>query len=293
MKLLSTLLIFTLICVSAYAQSSSNNSTLLNGLNENIPIGKIDGVALSINIALPETKTIKPRPVVILIHGGGFISGDKSSKNTQILKLSKLGFVSASAMYRLSPKYRFPAQIEDIKLAIRFLKANAAKYHIDPKRIIVSGSSAGSYLAVMVGVTGNSNAFSDHGLYPNFDSSVRAVTAQSAPIADFTLPQYAERPTAKRLLPENHADIKMTLSAMSPVTYLDAKDPPLFLSHGDEDPLIPVEMSREFVSELEQIDHLFEYHEVKGGTHDFSSSAPKQSKIVFSSYLKFLQKWSK
>lgn len=271
----------------------SKNSTLLKGLQENILIGKIDGVELSINIALPETTTIEPRPVVILIHGGGFISGDKSSKNKQTLKLSKIGFVSVSAMYRLSPEYRFPAPIEDIKLAIRFLKANAAKYHIDPERIIVSGSSAGSYLAVMVGVTGNSNTFSDQGLYPNFDSSVRAVAAQSAPIGDFTLPQYAERPTVKRLLPVSYADIKMTLSTMSPATYLDAEDPPFFLSHGDEDPVVPVEMSREFVSKLEQIDHFFEYHEVKGGTHDFGSSAPEQSKIVFSSYLKFLKKWSK
>jgi acetyl esterase/lipase len=268
-------------------------STIQKGLHEDIPIGKIQGVTLSINIALPETTSVKPRPVVLLIHGGGFKSGDKSSKNTQILRLSKIGFVSASAMYRFSPRYRFPAQIEDIKVAIRFLKANAAKYHIDPERIIVSGSSAGSYLAVMVGVTGNSTAFSDHGLYLSYDSSVRAVTAQSSPIADFTLPQYAKRPTAKRLLPLTYADLKTTLSAMSPATYLDAKDPPIFLSHGDADPLVPVEMSREFVSELEKIEHLYEYHEVKGGTHDFISSAPKQAKDVFSSYLKFLNKWSK
>jgi len=256
-------------------------------------MGNIGGVDLSINIAFPQRISTKPRPVVLLIHGGGFISGDKNSKNKQIIKLSKLGFVSASAMYRLSPAYRFPAAIDDIKLAIRFLKANADKYHIDPDRIIVSGSSAGSYLAVMVGVTGNSNAFSDHGLYPNFDSSVLAVTAQSAPIGDFTRLKYVERPTVKRLLPVSYTNKKLVLSAMSPVTYLDVNDPPFFLSHGDEDPVIPVEMSREFVLELEKIDHVFEYHEVKGGTHSFSSSAPKQSKVVFSDYLSFLKKWSK
>ena len=230
---------------------------------------------------------------MILIHGGGFKSGNKNSKNKQILKLSKKGFVAASAMYRLSPDYRFPAAIEDIKLAVRFIKANAAKYHIDPDKIIVSGSSAGSYLAVMVGVTGNSNAFSNHGLYTEFDSSVRAVTAQSAPIGDFTLPKYAERPTVKRLLSINYTDLKTTLTAMSPVSYLDAKDPPFFLSHGDEDPIVPVDMSREFVTELKKIDHLFEYYEVKGGTHSFGRSAPKQSKEVFRAYLKFLKKWAR
>ena len=120
---------------------------------------KIVAVELSINISLSETTTIEPRSVVIVIHGGSLIAGDKSSKNQQTLKLSKLGFVSASAMYRLSPEYRFPAAIEDIKLAISFLKANADKYPINPERIIVSGASAGSYLAVMVGVTGNLKAF--------------------------------------------------------------------------------------------------------------------------------------
>ena len=290
---LSKYLIIVLLCLSTLAHGSQKKSTSLKGLHENIPMGKIDSVELSINIAFPEKTSLEPRPVLLLIHGGGFISGDKSTKNKQIIKLSKRGFVSASAMYRLSPEYRFPAAIEDIKLAVRFLKANAAKYHIDPERIIVSGSSAGSYLAVMIGVTGNSNTFSDYGLYPEFDSSVRAVTAQSAPIGDFTQPKYAELKTLKRLIPLNYTDKQAILSAMSPMTYLDIKDPPFFLSHGDKDPIISVELSREFVSKLESINHEFEYHEVSGGTHSFSRSVPKQSKVVFTAYMNFLKKWSK
>lgn len=282
-----------LLCLSTLAHGYQKSSTFLKGLHENISMGKIDGIELSINIAFPEKNAVKPRPVLLMIHGGGFISGDKSTKNKQIIKFSKRGFVSASAMYRLSPKYRFPAAIDDIKLAVRFLKANAAKYHIDPDRIIVSGSSAGSYLAVMVGVTGNSNAFSDYGLYPEFSSSVRAVTAQSAPIGDFTHSKYAEQQTIKRLIPVSYSDKQTILSAMSPMTYLDMRDPPFFLSHGDIDPIIPVEMSREFVEKLEGIYHEFEYHEVKGGTHSFSRSAPKQSKVVFSAYMDFLKTWSK
>jgi acetyl esterase/lipase len=282
-----------LMCLSTLAHGYQKSSTFLKGLHENISMGKIDGVELSINIAFPEKTSVKLRPVLLMIHGGGFISGDKSSKNKQIIKFSKRGFVSASAMYRLSPKYRFPAAIDDIKLAVRFLKANAVKYHIDPERIIVSGSSAGSYLAVMVGVTGNSNNFSDYDLYSEFNSSVRAVTAQSAPIGDFTQLKYAEQKTIKRLIPLNYTDKQAILSAMSPMTYLDIKDPPFFLSHGDKDPIIPVELSREFVSKLESINHEFEYHEVNGGTHSFSRSVPKQSKVVFSAYTNFLNKWSK
>lgn len=280
------------IFLSSVAQGVEENNNYLTGLHNNIPIGEIDGVSLSINIAFPRVVSDEPRPVLILIHGGGFISGDKSSKNSQIQKLSKLGFVSASAMYRLSPEFRFPAQIEDIQLAIRFLKANAARYHINPERIILSGSSAGSYLAVMAGVAANSNSFSHHGLYTEFDSSVRAVAAQSAPIGDFTLSKYAGRPTVQRLAEPEAVNLKELLEVMSPVTHLDAGDPPFFLSHGDADPVVPVDMSREFVRELQRLEHPYEYYEVTGGTHSFRRSAPEQAKVVFSAYLKFLQAWA-
>lgn len=279
--------------VSTLLHSSQADGPIHKGLYKDIFIGNVDGVAITINVAFPEKLSTKPRPVVLLIHGGGFISGNKNDKDRQILKLSKLGFVAASAMYRLAPEYKYPDAINDVKLAIRFLKSKAKAYHLDPERIIVSGSSAGSYLAVMVGVTGNSNTFNDYGLYPDFSSSVRAVTAQSAPIGDFRLLKYAQRPTVKRLLPCVYTNEQSVLAAMSPITYLDVNDPPFFLSHGDEDPIVPVEMSREFASELKKIGHDFEYFEVKGGTHHFGRSAPEQAKIVFSNYLKFLSKWSK
>lgn len=286
------LLLIAIFCTSTNSFGSQQGDSHLIGLHTDIPIGVLDGIELSINIAFPRNGSHNPRPVILLIHGGGFVSGDKDSKNAQIQKLSELGYVSASAMYRLSPEFRFPSAIEDIRLAVRFLKANAKIYNIDAERIIVSGSSAGSYLAVMVGVTGNSNAFSDHGLYSNYDSSVRAVAAQSAPIADFTLAKHRYSPTVKRLTNPAAKDFEKTLVAMSPKTYLDPNDPPFFISHGDSDTKVPVAMSREFVSELEKIGHSFIYYEVKGGTHSFNRSAPRQAKKLFAKYLDFLKKWT-
>ncbi len=282
-----------LLCTASFSYSEQQHGQHRQGLYEDIPIGEIEGVPLSINIAFPQTRSKHPRPVHIMIHGGGFLKGDKRLNNKRIQTMAGLGFVSASAMYRLAPKHKFPAALDDIKLAIRFLKAHANEYHIDPQRIIVSGSSSGSYLAVMAGVSGNSNAFSDHGLYPEFDSSVRAVTAQSAPLGDFRLAKYSDRPTIKRLVDPQTKNRKATLAAMSPITYLDANDPPMFLSHGDADPVVPVNMSREFVYELEKINHNYEYHEVKGGTHSLNKSAPKEAKAVFKAYLKFIEKWAK
>lgn len=283
-------LMFLVALLSPATLAMDASSCDQTGFHQDVSIGVIDGVELSINVAFPEVVSEEPRPVLILIHGGGFISGNKDSKNPQIQKLSRLGFVSVSAMYRLSPDFRFPAAIEDVQLAIRYLKANATRYHIDPNRIIVSGSSAGSYLAVMVGVAANSNVFSDHGLYSQFDSSVRAVAAQSAPIGDFRSAKYLNRPTVKRLADPDSDNFEVVLAAMSPVTYLDSSDPPFFLSHGDADPVVPVAMSREFVLELQKLDHPYEYYEVKGGTHDFGSSAPDQAKMVFAAYLDFIKR---
>lgn len=292
-KFLPLLSLCILLLSATVSYGSQEQARHLKGLYEDIPIGEINGVKLSINIAFPERRGTQPRPVQILIHGGGFLKGDKSLNNLRIQKATERGFVSASAMYRFAPEHKFPAALDDIKLAIRFLKAHATEYHINPQRIIVSGSSSGSYLAVMAGVTGNSDAFSDHGLYADFDSTVRAVTAQSAPIADFTLPKYSDFSVVKRLVDPNASNREKILAAMSPITYLDANDPPIFLSHGDADPIVPVDMSREFVRELEKTGHSHEYHEVKGGTHSFNKSAPDKAKAVYKFYLKFIDKWAK
>lgn len=276
--------------ISSTAHASNESYT---GLHQDLPVGEIDGTALTINIAFPSQPTKDLRPVILMIHGGGFVSGDKNSKNKQIIKFAQRGYVAASAMYRFAPEYKFPAQIEDIQLAVRYLKANSVRYGIDPEKIILSGSSAGSYLAMMVGVTGNSDVFSKHGLYQEFDSRVRAVAAQSAPIADFTLDKYRKTKTVERLLNTTSQNNIEALKAMSPVTYLDAEDPPFFLSHGDSDPVVSVDMSREFVQALEKINHKYEYHEIRGGTHSLSKSAPVQAKKVFSAFFDFIAYWAK
>ncbi len=264
------------------------NSTIWSGLSKAVPIGVVEGRELSINLAFPSQLSATPRPVVLLIHGGGFVSGSKDDKNRQILKLSELGFVAASVSYALAPDYRFPTALEDIKLAIRFVKANARAFHIDSDRILVSGSSAGGYLAVMAGVTGNDDNFSDYGLYAEFDSTVRAVAAQSAPIGDFRLEKYGNRPSIERLLGSDPPNIKESIPEVSPFSYLDSEDPAFFLSHGDSDIVVPVEMSREFVEALKNLGHSYEYHEVEGGGHSLNRTAPDEARRVFEAYLNFL-----
>lgn len=285
----SIILLFIFVATSTMAEISPKPFT---GLQTDIPIGQVDGVMLSINIALPDTDSTEPRPAIVLIHGGGLIRGDKSRFNKRIEAMAERGIVAASVMYRLAPEYRFPAAIEDIKAAIRFLKAHSQEFNLDPERIILSGVSAGGYLATMVGVTGNATEFSDHGIYPNFDSSVRAVISQAGSIADFTRAEYRDFVLVERFINTDEPDRLVALAAMSPIRYLDKNDPPFFLAHGTADERVPVEMTRDFVRELENMGHVFEYIEVEGGKHSLSASRPKQASEVFSASMEFFKKYA-
>jgi len=280
-------LLFLFLSTHSIAEDTFKSFT---GLKTDIPIGDVNGITLRINIALPDNINTKPRPVLVYIHGGGLTKGDKNQFNKQITKMAKKGVVAASVMYRFAPQYRFPSAIADVKTAIRFLKAHAKEYNIDPDRIIVMGVSAGAYLAAMVGVTGNANGFSDNGLYPHINSSVRAVIAQSPAAADYTQAKYHNFSIVKRFANVNHVDKKSALVELSPITYLDKNDPPFFISHGSADELVPVEMSREFVAELKSISHEFEYIEVEGGKHSLKASKPKKASEVFSASMKFFKK---
>lgn len=287
MRLLIALLI--LLTPIAIAQSSHKFTT---GLQEDILIGEVDGVSLSINIALPEININKPRPALVYIHGGGLIKGNKNKFNKQLTKMAMGGVVSASVMYRFAPDHRFPAAIEDVKSAIRFLKAHSQELNVDPKRIILLGVSAGAYLATMVGVTGNNDGFSDNGLYPDFDSSVAGVISYSGSLADFSKTEYQNFRLVKRFVNLNEPDKNKALVAISPITYLDKDDPPFFLTHGSADEVVPVEMTRDFALELKKREHAFEYIEVEGGKHSLSLSRPKKASEVFNASMAFFKRYA-
>ena len=113
-----------------------------------------DGQHLKLNLARPKDGA-GPFPAVVCIHGGGFRAGNREGYNGTVLKLAQNGYVAVTVTYRLAPKYQFPAAVHDTKAAVRWLRANATKYHIDPDRIGVTGGSAGGHLAQFLGVTGD------------------------------------------------------------------------------------------------------------------------------------------
>jgi acetyl esterase/lipase len=189
----------------------------------------VDGVVLGMDIYYPNSGG--PWPALIFVHGGGWTEGDKSGV---LINPSQFGYLVASINYRLYPAFRFPAMIEDVKCAIRFLRANANRYNLDPERIGLVGHSAGSHLAALAGLADESAGW-DVGQHLDQTSRVQAVIAVSGP-SDLRreFPDWVEE------LKHNVFGLEQLVSG-SPITYTNPNAPPFLIIHGECDPAVPVE----------------------------------------------------
>src|SRR5204863_2940461 len=140
----------------------------------NIEYANPDNQHLQLDLAQPKTSGGQPNPAVLCIHGGGFRAGTRDGYDKLCITLAQRGFVAATITYRLAPKYQFPAAVHDSKAAVRWLRANAVKHNLDPKRIGVTGGSAGGHLAQFLGVTAGVAEF-EGDQNPGFSSSVACV----------------------------------------------------------------------------------------------------------------------
>lgn len=256
-----------LACVLATSTSEAVDPTIAD-----IGYATVGEHQLSLDLYQPVSAE-QPSPLVIWVHGGAWRSGSKA--DAPVAQLIEHGFAIASVDYRLSPVSRFPAQIHDIKAAIRFLRARAAQYKLDPARFAVAGSSAGGHLAALVGVTNDQEelegAVGEH-LSESADvqaiisfygaSNLQTILSQSTPHG------LQVRVPALQLLLGGQPEEKPTLARLaSPVAHVDPGDPPLLLIHGDQDPQMPFAQSRELESVYEQHHLPVQLHVVHGGVH--------------------------
>jgi acetyl esterase/lipase len=226
-----------------------------------------------LDIYLPEKKYSKPVPVIVWVHGGAWQAGNK--KNCRSRVFLKSGFAAVSINYRLSQHAIFPAQIEDCKAAIRYLRANAKKYNIDPERIGVWGSSAGGHLAAMLGTTSDIKDF-DTGPNVDVSSSVQAVCDFFGP-TDFTkmndfessMNHDAANSPESLLVGGAIQENKDACKRVNPITYVSRDDPPFLIVHGDKDPLVPHNQSELLYDALKKANVDVKFHTVKGGGHGF------------------------
>ncbi len=217
----------------------------------------INGQELKIDLYLPKNDIDRP-PIILCIHGGGWSKGNK--RQCPAVMMVKEGYAVASMEYRLTGDAPFPAQIEDCKAAVRWLRANAVKYHFDADKIGVWGHSSGAHLAALLGTSGDVAALEGGGDNLKYSSRVQAVCEISGPAdllrmyQDVTKEQSGMGSRAKAALEAllgGPADQKKAEAiAASPLHYVSKDDPPFLIIHGDEDATVPVDQSREFAAAL-------------------------------------------
>jgi acetyl esterase/lipase len=219
-------------------------------VQRDITYAVVDDSELAFDLYMPQATEQSP-PLIVWVHGGAWRFGSRES--VEVIDLVKHGFAIASVSYRLSPVAPFPAQIHDIKGAIRYLRANAARYGYDAAHIVAAGPSAGAHLAALAAVTNGSAVHEGTvGEYLDTSSDVQALVSyfgasNLTSILDQSTPfGLSVRVPSLELLLGGAIDERTELARQaSPVFYVDAQDPPMYLLHGDQDPQMPINQTHE------------------------------------------------
>jgi len=205
---------------------------------------------------------------VLLVHGGGWASGDRSQLRGYGILLGRRGYVCVACEYRLSAEAQWPAQLHDVKAALRWMRANSDMLGIDPRKIAVSGNSAGGHLALMLAGTPNMPEFEGDGGNAGVGTEVAAAIAFYAPT--LLARSAAELSPAVSMLVGQGANADVIRRA-SPITYAGAGFPPTLLIHGGSDELVPVDASLQMYSALAQAGVAVGLHIYEGAPHAFDA----------------------
>ena len=234
-----------------------------------VEFSNVDGQHLKLNVARPKTNAAA-KPAILCIHGGGFRAGTREGYDSLCLKLAQQGYVAATVTYRLSPAYRFPAAVQDCKAAVRWLRANATRYSIDPKRIGTMGASAGGHLALFLGVSAGIPEFEGEG---NRDqsSSVSCVVSHSGP-SDFTQ-SYGKSVDAHEVLPlffgGNLVQKPREHVQGSPLYWVTPNAAPTLCIHGTQDNYVAHEQAVWIVDRLKAAKVEAQLFTLEGAGHGF------------------------
>ncbi len=212
-------------------------------IDHDVPYSGKDSKLHSADIVVPAG--VAPFPVVLLIHGGGWTRGDKRIMSGLAYGLAARGFASVSISYRLAPVFVHPAQLEDCRAALRWIRANAGEYGFDANRIGGWGHSAGGHLVALLATTGN-EARGERltaAVLASAPTDLAAIASQGTPIIGALVRQYLG--VAPDLMPDAYRDA-------SPISHVDAGDPPMFIYHGRLDDLVPFSQAERMKEALDR-----------------------------------------
>jgi acetyl esterase/lipase len=237
MMIRMSLLVLAWLALVGNARAIDENKI---AIERDITYTKAAGRELKLDLARP-TEGDGPFPVVLVIHGGGWRAGDKADNHPALMEFARRGYVAVSPQYRLAPKDPFPAQVHDVKAAVRWIKGHAKDYKVDPARVGAMGFSAGGHLALMLGTTSAADGLEGEVSSASPDSSVQAVVNFSGP-TDLTARDFPDvsRSLIKDFLGGDPKDRSKEVTQASPIKYLSKGDAPALSFQGTKDPLVPV-----------------------------------------------------
>jgi acetyl esterase/lipase len=236
---------------------------------------------LELDVAYP-SKGDETLPALVFFHGGGWVAGTRKNMTPYMLRAAQEGYVAVAVSYRLGAP--FPTAPEDARAAIRWLRSNAGKYRIDPKRIGAVGYSAGGQLACLLGSDEEKGAVS---------SRVQAVASWYA-ITDLEALLNTKQPllamSLKSYLPATADERKAVAIKASPIRHVHKQTAPTFLIHGAADSLVPVEQSRAYAARCKEVGAEATVEEVEDADHNFTGAAEqaalKKMMAFFDEHLK-------
>jgi len=252
------------------------------------------GRDLMLDIYWPKN-LVDPLPTIAWIHGGIWLKG---SREWSPLHMLDNGYVVASISYRFSNEAIFPAQIEDCKAAIRWLRVHATEYHIRPDRIGVWGESAGGHLVALLGTSGNVKELEGKGENLEYSSRVQAVCDFFGPTDFLQMDKHAP-PNAELIhdAPDSPESLLIGVAIQdnpekvaraNPITYVSKDDPPFLIVHGNLDELVPVHQSQLLYEALKKSGVEVDFHIVEGAGHGWDER-PEVDRMVIQFFDKHLK----
>ena len=261
-----------------------------------IEFARAGGRSLRMDIVRPAVADVagEPRPVLVQVHGGGWVIGFKERQGQLLMRLmASRGWVCCNVDYRLSPLATFPDHLVDVKRAIAWIRDHADELGVDPGFVTVTGGSAGGHLTALTALTCDEERYQ-----PGFESADTSVQA-AVPfygVYDFTDRNGVWPPDTQSMFlapivmkcdPEERPDL---WAEASPIDQVHADAPPMFVIHGDKDILAPVEDARSFVEALRSVSKQpVHYLELKGAQHAFETFASTRANAVIDAAGRFLQ----
>jgi len=249
--------------------SATSHPASIAWLNH-VPFGAAHRTPLLLDACYPSPTPTPVLPVVIWVHGNGWSTGQRCDDAGICQLYARHGFFTITIDYRLSHQAPFPAQIHDVKAAIRWVRASAATYALDPDRIGIAGFSAGGHLAALAGLTGDLPALEGTSGAPGYSSRVHAVAVGAAPIDFFAYrnrPEYAFLEEFLGGAVDERADL---WQLASPISHVQRSAPPFLIAHGTLDALVPFTQAERLAAALRAVGGAVEFIPVEGVDHNWT-----------------------